>query len=282
MEKANIFASLAAAGKRDCVTITSRLNMGDWYTPLYKRVFRYLNRYTVRVLANSEAVKNVALEAEMLAPAKVDVIYQGVDMVRYGPDAGNPSVAELIGIPPGSQVVGIVANLRPVKDLELFLRAAQRVAQNVPSAVFVLVGNGPLRDELGRLAAGLGIGEKVFFSDGRASVADYLRCICIGCICSKGEGFSNAILEYMAAGLPVVASDVGGNREAIVDGETGFVVRERTPEAFAERIIRLLRDPCLRVSMGRRGMQRCRERFEIGLTIRILEEYYASLLRQSH
>jgi glycosyltransferase involved in cell wall biosynthesis len=281
MEKANIFGSLAALGTKHHVLVTSRLNIGDWYTPFYKRVFRYLDRYTTRVLANSEGVKQVTLEAERLAPEKVDVIYQGVDMVRYGPDAGDPNVAGLIGIPTGSQVVGIVANFRPIKDLELFLRAASIVAKNIPNAVFLLVGNGPLRQELGRLAAEIGISEKVFFSDGRGTVADYLRCMSIGCLCSKGEGFSNAILEYMAAALPVVASDVGGNREAIADGETGFIVRDRTPQAFAEAVTRLLRDPLLRASMGRRGMQRCRELFEIGLTIRRLEKYYDSLLPQS-
>jgi glycosyltransferase involved in cell wall biosynthesis len=94
---------------------------------------------------------------------------------------------------------------------------------------------------------------------------------------SLSEGFSNAILEYMAAGLPVVATDVGGNREAIADGETGFLVRERSPEIFARMLLILLRDETRRLDMGRRALARCAERFDLSRTISELETYYIRL-----
>ena len=106
---------------------------------------------------------------------------------------------------------------------------------------------------------------------------DYLSRMCIGCLTSFSEGFSNAVMEYMAAGLPVVAMDVGGNRDAIVDGETGYLVRERTPEAFAKPLIHLLRNDELRLQMGLKGFQRCSEYFEVGRTIGQLERFYCSL-----
>jgi glycosyltransferase involved in cell wall biosynthesis len=99
----------------------------------------------------------------------------------------------------------------------------------------------------------------------------------IACLSSQSEGFSNAILEYMAAGLPVVATDVGGNAEAIEDGVTGCLVRDRTAEAFARPIVELLRDRARAEEMGRRGLARCRERFEIGGAVRRLEDYYRAL-----
>ena len=263
--KATIVGVLAAKGTRAKV-VTSRRNMGYWYAPRLLCLFRYLNRHTTRVLANSERVKRLVVEAEELAPEKVDVLYNGVDVERY---AAGPA--------PARPTVGIVANYRPVKDLGLFLRAARLVAVEVPEAGFLLAGRGPLRDELGRLAEELGISERVTFTDGRGEVPEHLRCMSIGCLSSESEGFSNAILEYMAAGLPVVATDVGGNAEAIEDGVTGYLVRERTPEAFAQPIVKLLRDERRREEIGRRGLERCRERFEIGGAVRRLEEYYGGL-----
>ena len=263
--KATIVGVLAAKGSRAQV-ITSRRNMGYWYTPRLLYLFRYLNRHTTRVLANSEGVKRVVIEAEGLDPEKVDVLYNGVDLERYA-----------TGRVPGPATVGIVANYRPVKDLALFLQAARVVAAEVPEAVFLLAGQGPLRDELGRLAEELGIARRVTFTDGRGEVPEHLRRMSIGCLSSQSEGFSNAILEYMAAGLPVVATDVGGNAEAIEDDVTGCLVRDRTAEAFARPIVELLRDPARAEEMGRRGLERCRERFEIGGAVRRLEDYYLAL-----
>jgi glycosyltransferase involved in cell wall biosynthesis len=268
---------VVAARLSNCpVIITSRLNTGYWYTPFYLQLFRYLNRHTTRLFANSHGAKRAALELEHAPTEKIDVVYNGVDLVRYG--NGNPSQVEPLGIPDHARVVGIVANLRPVKDHELFLRAAQVVARNVPGVAFLLVGEGPLRSDLSDLARELDIAQQVFFTDGDGAVPDYLSRMCIGCLSSKGEGFSNAILEYMAAGLPTVATDVGGNGEAIDNGKTGYLVRDRTPEAFADPIIKLLSDERLRTTMGKRSYERCQSLFNVDHCIRQLEDYYAALI----
>jgi L-malate glycosyltransferase len=269
--KAAIVGVLAAKGSRAKAVVTSRRNMGYWYTAWYRRLFGYLNRHTTRVLANSERVKQVTVQAERLSPAKVDVLYNGVDLERYAPGPGNRAQ---------TAVVGVVANYRPVKDLALFLRAARLVADAVPEAAFLLVGQGPLREDLGRLAEELGISGRVTFTDGRGEVADHLRRMSISCLSSASEGFSNAILESMAAGLPVVATDVGGNAEAIEDGVTGYLVGDRTPEAFARPIVELLRNRVRLDEMGHRALERCRERFEIGGAVRRLENYYRALCQR--
>ena len=257
--------------------ITCRLNTGYWYTPFYLALFRFLNRFTTRIMVNSQGAREIVCAAEKLPLGKVDVIYQGVDMEAYAAQRGDPRVCESLGLPSQAKVVGMVANFRPVKDHALFLQAARLVAQAVPEAAFLLVGRGPLRDELQRLAGQLGLAGKVFFPDGRGQVVDHLARMSVGCLSSHSEGFANAILEYMAAGLPVVATDVGGNAEAIEEGVTGYLVRERTAEAFAAPIIRLLSDENLRRAMGRRGFERCAERFEIHKTIPLLEDYYVRL-----
>ena len=265
----------------DRIVITSRLNTGYWYTPGLRAWFSLLNQATTRIMANSELAAKIAVEAEHISPDKVDVVYQGVDMSVFRPGLGNPAVCERLGISPDCRVVGIVANLRAVKDIPLFLRAASLVAGQLPDVAFLIVGMGEQLKELQALAAELGLETRVFFTRGEGKVMDYLARMSVGCLTSKSEGFSNAILEYMAAGLPVVATDVGGNREAIVHGETGYLVAERTPEKLAEPIIYLLTHEAERRDMGQRSVARCREHFELHRTIENLENYYSSLCLHS-
>ncbi len=277
MNKTAAFAVLTSLASNRIV-ITSRLNTGYWYTPRLRMMFRVLNLGTDAIMANSHEAKRIAVENEGLAPERVRVVYQGVDMTKFSPGLGDPSACDRLGIPRSARVIGIVANLRRVKDHALFLRAAKIVASQVEDAVFLLAGRGELYQELRDLSDELGIRERVFFTQGEGQVMDYLTRMCIGCLTSFSEGFSNAIMEYMAAGLPAVAIDVGGNRDAIVDGETGFLVSERSPEAFAKPLLELLRKEELRAGMGAKGFQRCVEHFEVGKTIGQLEEFYESLV----
>lgn len=276
---------VAAGHRSGCTsTVTTRMSM-DWYTAYKISLFRYyLNPRTTRVMANSEAIKQVASRMESLDPARIDVMYQGVDTHRFTPYGENPLVhssAASLGIPEGAPVVGIVANYRPVKDLALFLRGAKIVVDNIPGAAFLLAGKGESRSELAGLARQLNIADSVFFTDGEGDVRDHLASMSIACLSSVSEGFSNAILEYMACGLPVVATAVGGNGEAIVDGQTGYLVRERTPEAFAAPIVRLLQNQDLRRKMGSSSLLRARELFSMdGFVVR-LEQYYEQLVGRS-
>jgi glycosyltransferase involved in cell wall biosynthesis len=279
MNKTSLFAVLSALGT-DRIAITSRLNTGYWYTPSLRRMFRVMNLRADGIMANSLEAKRIAVETERLDPDRVKVVYQGVDMTRFSRGLGDPAAADKLGIPRNARVVGIVANLRPVKDHALFLRSAKLVTDQVPDVAFLLAGRGELYDELRKLAGELGIGDRVFFTQGGGNMMDWLSRMSIGCLTSISEGFSNAIMEYMAAGMPVVAIDVGGNRDAVVDSETGYLVPERSPEKFAEPLIKLLRDEELRASMGAKGFERCSQLFEVQKTIGQLEDYYRSLLRR--
>jgi glycosyltransferase involved in cell wall biosynthesis len=277
MNKTGTFAVLTSLGS-DRIVITSRLNTGYWYTPRLRLMFRILNLRTDAIMANSLEAKRIAVETEGLAPDRVAVVYQGVDMTKFSRGLGDPTAADRLGIPPSARVIGIVANLRPVKDHALFLRAAKIVADQVQDVMFLLAGRGELYQQLCDLASELGIRDRVFFTQGEGNVMDYLARMSIGCLTSFSEGFSNAIMEYMAAGLPSVAIDVGGNRDAIIDGETGYLVAERSPEAFARPLIELLRNDKLRIGMGEKAFQRCVENFEVGKTIGQLEEFYKRLV----
>ncbi len=276
MSKSSVFGVLAAIRSHCPVVVTSRLNTGYWYTPALLRVFRLLNSFTTHILTNSARAKNTTVTMEKVSPEKITVVYPGVDLVRYAASSGNRSTA---GIPSEFAVVGIVATFRPVKDLPLFLRTAHIVLNALPNTAFLLVGHGDLKADLEHLATELGIRSSVFFSDPVGAVPDYLARMSIACLTSESEGLPNAILEYMAAGLPVVATDVGGVSELVEDGVTGYLVRDRSPAAVAEPIIRLLKDDHLRTEMGQKGLERARTQFDISAAVRRLEDFYIAALR---
>jgi L-malate glycosyltransferase len=176
-------------------------------------------------------------------------------------------------------VVTIVANMRhEVKDYPMFLRAAARVHKAVPEALFLLAGEGELMESIKALAAELAIIKKTHFLGRCEDVPGLLSVSDVCVLSSKAEGFSNSILEYMAANRPVVATDVGGAREAIVEGETGFLVSSGDHDSMAERVVLLLRDPARAAIMGNNARRLVEEKFSCEAQLRKTEALYENLL----
>src|SRR5258705_1219466 len=165
-----------------------------------------------------------------------------------------------------------------VNDYPMFLKAARLVKQSVPEAAFLLAGEGELADQLRLLAKELDIERETFFLGRCEHVAALLQVSDVCVLSSKAEGFSNAILEYMAAGRPVVATDVGGAAEAVVEGQTGYLVSSGDHRALAARLVALLEDPARARSMGEGGRQVVEERFSSEAQLRNTEELYNRLL----
>ena len=281
MNNSAVLSTFAACGSGCKAVITSRLNSGYWYTPQWVRLFQVVNRFSTHILTNSKFAKDVTVSVEKVNPEKVHVFYPGVDLARFATTSADLSAAASLGIPASVPVVGIVANFRPVKDLSLFLKAAAKVAAVLPETAFLLVGQGPLRRDLEQLAAESGLQDRVYFSLPDGDVRDYLARMSVACLCSESEGLPNAILEYMAAGLPIVATDVGGVPELVHHGVNGYLVHTRSPEDFATPIIRLLQDDGLRVSMGRCGLERAQKEFDLGAAISQLQEFYIEAARMA-
>jgi glycosyltransferase involved in cell wall biosynthesis len=163
----------------------------------------------------------------------------------------------------------------------MFLRAAKKTREQIPEATFLLAGEGPLITSIRAQAEELGILSSTFFL-GRCNHVPALLSISDVCVLSsKAEGFSNSILEYMAAARPVVATDVGGAKEAIVEGETGYLVRSDDDSAMAERIIELLRDPERALAMGQKGRIVVEEKFSCAAQLKKTEALYEELLGKS-
>lgn len=213
----------------------------------FRRVL--LNRWAV---ARADGVVTVsrqsaaAMQEEWGVPAgKLTVIHNGVDLEQFQPDLSGDGSARMraeLGLRPDARVVICVANLLPVKGIDVLLRAWQRVVARQPAASLLLVGDGPLRGELQALTWNLGCRESVLFAGARENVAELLCCGDLFVLPSRYEACSNAILEAMAAGLPVVACDTGGNRELITPEQNGWLVRPDAPEDLAACILARLAD----------------------------------------
>jgi glycosyltransferase involved in cell wall biosynthesis len=271
----------AAAMTRTPARITFK-GETDFRTSWQQRAERLAFRMAHRLIANSEAVR-ARLISEGVSPKKIVRHYNGLDMRRVAVDenVNRNEISQELGLParPGRRFVTVVANLRhAVKDIPMFLRAAARVRAAVPETSFVIAGEGELMPELRSFAAQLGLVDQVCFLGRCDRIGELLFISDVCALSSRAEGFSNSILEYMAAARPVVATDVGGAREAIVEAETGYIVPAGDDEQMAERIIGLLRDPQRAREMGQRGKQRVERDFSADLHLAKTLELYANLL----
>jgi len=252
--------------------VSSRRNLGYSYALKEKLLLKLANRYPRRWLANSQAVADTISRLEHINRSRFDVIYNGVEIP---PDNAVPAQAVV-----PAQTVVMVANLRPVKAVDTLIRAAAVVVKNVPNVKFMIVGDGPQRASLLKLAAELSLTGQIDFMGSKYDVRATLRGATVGVLTSTSEGFSNAILEYMCAGLPVVATDVGGNREAVLEDKTGFLIAPADQDALADKLIYLLTDPDESFRLGRAGRERAETEFSLAAMISNYQEYYIGLVKQ--
>jgi glycosyltransferase involved in cell wall biosynthesis len=273
----NIFGMVGAALAGTPVRIAARRESAK-RPQNHRRIERCAYGLAHSVVANCEEVRR-QLVAEGVPERKIVTIYNGLDQTRVeAPDpASREQTLSLLGVPlpPTRQFVTIVANMRShVKDHPLFLQAAQRVHEAAPQAAFLLAGEGELMPELRAQAAQLGLQDHVCFLGRCQQIAQLLAVTEVGVLSSRSEGFSNAILEYLAAGCPAVVTDVGGAREVITEGETGYIVPVGDASAMADRILALIRAPERRIQMGAQGRNLVRQRFSCEARLRATEELY--------
>lgn len=272
---ASIAGIIAArlAGVR--MVIGTRRNQGYWMTSIELTIQRQLNRWVTGFLANSENTRQWAAHTEGISLGKIEVIHNSLEAERFfrATDEQRASFKLNIGFPSDAIVIGIVANLRPVKSVATFVRAVAAVTEKVPLVHGVIVGDGPERPALAALGAELGIQSKVRFLGSRTDIPEILSCLDIGVLSSSSESFSNAVVEYMAAGLAVVCTDVGGAREAVEDGVSGYLVEPGNPVQMADRLLGIIEQHSA-ASMGEYGRARVAELFGCAGIIAQYERYY--------
>ena len=205
-----------------------------------------------KVVAAAEGHKEYIASVEKVPRGKIEVIYNGVDPLRFQSALTPGEAKERLGIPGSSPVVSIIAVLRPDKAHDVFLKAARRVLTTVPETHFLIVGDGPERDRLVRLAKELAIDRNVHFLGFRRELGDILAAVDVDTLSSKPEQetLSVAAIEAMSAGVPIVCTDVGFMKEVVIPGKTGSLVKVGDPEGLAAALIDLLADPVKRGAMG--------------------------------
>lgn len=276
----NVFGMFGAAVARIPVRVAARRETTGVRTRSQSKAERLAYQMANAIVANADAVKS-SLINEGIKREKIVTIHNGLDLSRIAiaPSMKRSDILAQFKLPEGYKFVTIVANLRhPVKDHGTFLRAAQQVAQAIPNVGFILAGEGELTNEMQQLASELGITNQTFFI-GRCERVNELLAISDVCVLSSvAEGFSNSILEYMGAGKPVVATDVGGAREAIREGRTGFLVEPKDFQSMAARLMELLEDGNVAETMGQAGRRVIEEEFSCEAQLRKTEELFERLL----
>jgi glycosyltransferase involved in cell wall biosynthesis len=253
-----------------CV-VRAQHNLGYCLTPLHRRLGRLCNRIVDFTVANCAACRDAALANEGAPRKSIVVLENGVDVASF---ARIPTIRAFQDPPR----VGVIANLRPVKELDLFVRAAAAVSRTRPNVRFLIGGTGQLRQELERLAGELRLGERFRLPGRIDDVAAFLAGLDVCVLCSGSEGMSNAVLEYMAAGRPIVATAVGATPQLIADGVHGLLVPPGDEAALARAIGRLLDDPALAVRLAAAARRRVRDEYSLERMVERFEDFYESCL----
>ena len=236
------------------VIIANEHNVDSWKSKWQLTLDKWLAAYSDKIIAVSEAVKSFYVKNADIPADKFEVIYNGVDLDFWQKNIPSQKVIlekkAKLGLLQGDKVIVAIGRLHPQKGHEYLLRAARKIIPRMRNLKFLIVGDGPMKDSLESLSERLGIKENVIFTGKRDDVKNILYLSDISVVSSIREGFSNVVLESMACSKPVVATDVGGNKEIIIDRANGFIVPSRDEDARADRILTLAGNEELTGKMG--------------------------------
>jgi glycosyltransferase involved in cell wall biosynthesis len=264
--------------KRRPVLISSRRDMGlgednPWYHSIYGFLLPFVNRRFDRIAANSEVVKKFVSRREKTPLERIVVMPNGISLPEEHyekPEVFRLNRAEIW--------IGMAANLKPVKRVDVFIDALHYLKSRTKVDFHALImGDGRLRNELESKAARLGLADRLHFVGSVCNVYAYLKNMHIGVLCSEREGFSNSVMEYMACGLPVVATSVGGNVELIDDGINGILVPAVDSTSLGEALITLSNDRVMRKRMGDASFRKVSERYSWDIVMEKWQSFYKIL-----
>jgi glycosyltransferase involved in cell wall biosynthesis len=273
-----IGANVAIAA-RIPIKIMSRRSLSDYQRnwPLVAKLERRLHAKMDAVIGNSRAVVRQLID-EGIPEAKVRLIYNGIDVSPVLPDRNEARQA--LGIDNDTLVGVVIANLIHYKGHRELVRGLSHVETELatPWRIFVAGRDHGIRAELEELAAARGISHRIQFLGEYSDIPRLLAASDFGLLTSREEGFSNVILEGMAAGLAMIVTDVGGNAEAVLHGETGFVVPARNPKAIGDAILELARNPEQRKRFGAAARKRVEKEFSIDKCVKAHADLYEEML----
>ncbi len=276
-ESSDIWAGLVTKTMSKAKLVWSRRDMGILRARKHSIAYRLMAGAPDAVFAVSDQVRRHCIEVDRIDPDRVKTIYNGLSLSSWGAPT-RPAK------PPGEFLVTTVGNIRRIKGHDLFIKAAAAIMPQFPKASFTIAGD--ILDpayfaELQSLVHDLGLSNHFRFDGGVTDLRRHLAMADIFVLPSRSEGFSNALVEAMVSSLPVVATDVGGNSEAVQDGATGWIVPSEDSTALTSAIVKLLSDPALAKSMGAAGRDRAIENFTIETMMKRITDAYGTLLSRT-
>jgi glycosyltransferase involved in cell wall biosynthesis len=275
-----VCGSIAAALAGPSCRLMSRRSLTDYQEryPLLGVVERFLHRRTFGLIGNSRAVVD-QLAREIDDQRKLALIYNGIELTAPAATQRRERMRETLQVSIDTLAICVVANLVAYKGHQDLIEALAEIKNDLPIQwrLLIIGRDDGIRGELERRAQALGIGAKIMWIGERSDVGDLLAASDLFVLPSHQEGFSNALLEAMGAGLAVVATAVGGNVDAVVDEVTGLLVRPREPRSLAAAVLRLAKDPGLRRRFGDAARQRVERYFSLDACVGSYEKLYRAL-----
>jgi len=275
----NLVGMVAAKLAKVPVTITSQrdLSHDDWYGTYRRRMLRYLQGRSSIVLTNAKAIRDGLVEKDRLPANKVCVIYNGVDISGFRNVTSNRE--SLFPGSAGRKLVVLVGNMNSdVKGHPILIAAASEIVKSHPEVQFLLAGDGPRRRDYEAMVEKSGLKENFLFLGRRNDVPQILASCDVAVLPSLAEGLPNAVLEYLATGLPVVATALGGNLEVVEDGVTGLLIPPSDPHALATALLRLLDDSEFAAQIAKAGRESVESRFSFERLVSEVDALYTRLL----
>jgi L-malate glycosyltransferase len=281
--KANLMGTLGAKMAGVPVILSTRRNMGYDNKLHHVILLNLLDWFTTATVVNSQAIADITRKQEKIPLKKIYRIYNGVDTDKFS-ESENDLSEQDFNLPADVPVIGIVANIREVKGYEYLFHAMARVLKN-QRAHLLVVGNiyngNDYFLKIKELASNLNISQNITFKDNCKNIPKILNSIDIAVLSSVSEGFSNTLLEYMAAKKAIVATRVGGNSEAIIHEKSGLLVPAKNEKALAAAIIRLLENKRMAEKLADHARKRVIEKFSLAVMFDNYQKLYQMFLEKS-
>lgn len=250
---------------------------------LIRLIERALARITDRIVTLTDRGREEHIRLGIAGADKFVTIPSGITLAAFRSGGADPSMKRKeLGLPAGGPVAGTVGRLVPIKGHAWLIRAVPHVVAEFPEACFVFVGDGPLRGELAQLGNALGVASHLKFLGMRQDIPDCLAALDLFVFPSLNEGMGRALIEAMAAGLPVVATRVGGIPDVVVEGTNGLLVPPQDERALAAAVLTLLRDRRRMAAYGKAGKMLVGARFDAGSMVQAIERLYGAVWREKH
>jgi len=255
--------------------VSNRRDMGFWRTQRHINTYKLINRWVNKIVVVAQSIKKLVIDEENVSEEKIQVIHNGIHAFSGSNEISTEQIRQEIGVAKEDIVIMHVANLTPVKGHKYLINSLSHIVKKYQNVKLVLVGEGELREYIEDQINEMGLADHVLLLGKREDTRRLLYAADICVLSSVSEGMSNAILEYMEAGKPVVATHVGGNPELVLEGQTGFLVDQENSDQISERLLQLIKDERMRQTFGLNGQKRIKEKFSMDSMITTYRDLYA-------